>query len=61
MQELSLPTSMAIAGLEGVVGDGLASETQVDKQRIWTFHGVEIGKPKRPPTITSAHNHAHNN
>jgi hypothetical protein len=52
MQDLSLPTSMAIAALEGVVGDELASETQIDKQRVWTFHGIEISTPTQSPPIT---------
>ena len=49
MQELSLPSSMAAAALEGMVSDDLAGETQVDEQRIWTFHGIDKNASVQSP------------
>jgi len=41
MQELGIPLSMAAAALKAMADDDLADETRDDKQRVWTFHGID--------------------
>ncbi len=59
MQEMSLPASMALAALEAIADEDLASEQQVGKQRIWTFPGVD--DEDAPSIKTIIENHAQNN
>ena len=59
MQELSLPPSMAATALEALAGDDLARETQVGKQRIWVFHGIDNDTP--PPLKTVQDTSVNNN